>query len=169
MSSDELDPGGLWAALAQAKVEYVLIGAFAAVLHGSPLPTMDIDICPRNDDENMSRLAGMLLTTGRGLWSRTGTPIAKTHGEATATLRDAGISSLRTRFGRLDIIIEPAGTAGFADLARDARVFDIEGVPVRVASLRDVIRSKQASGRETDLAQLPILRKLLERGGETAT
>jgi hypothetical protein len=169
VNNPELDPEGLWAALHEAKIDYVLIGAFAAVLHGSPMPTMDIDICPRDDEENVSRLAGMLLTKARALWSRSGTPFAKTHAEATTRLKASPITSFTTRWGRLDVIFEPAGTTGFTDLIRDAQTFQFGGLSLRVASLRDVIRSKQASGRETDLAQLPALRKLLERGGPGAT
>lgn len=41
-------------------VRYVLIGGLAAVLHGSPLPTVDVDICPASDPENLGRLASAL-------------------------------------------------------------------------------------------------------------
>ncbi len=130
MSDQPVDPEGLFAALHKGNIDYVLIGAFAAVLHGSPLPTMDLDICPKDNEANLAALAEILKTN---------------------------------QFGRVDVIKEPSGTKGFADLNRDAVTLDIDGIPVRVASLRDIIRSKQASGRETDLAQLPVLRKLLER------
>ena len=57
----------------------------------------------------------------------------------------------------------PAGTGGYADLKRDADLMDLgDGLVVLVASLRDVIRSKEAAGREKDIAQLPILRRTLE-------
>jgi hypothetical protein len=36
-------------------------------------------------------------------------------------------------------------------------------VTISVASLADVIRSKEAAGREKDRAVLPILRQVLER------
>ncbi len=49
-------------------------------------------------------------------------------------------------------------------MCRDARLVEVdEGLEVRVASLADVIRSKEASGRAKDRAQLPLLRQTLER------
>jgi hypothetical protein len=42
----------------------------------------------------------------------------------------------------------------------------VRGVEVPVASLADVIRSKEAAGRERDRLVLPTLRRLLERQRE---
>jgi len=67
-----------------------------------------------------------------------------------------------TDHGRLDITFEPSGTAGYPDLARDAVHLEILGVEVDVASLADVIRSKEAAGREKDRLVLPVLRRLLD-------
>ncbi len=49
---------------------------------------------------------------------------------------------------------------------RDAVRLDIAGTSLLVASLADVIRSKQAAGREKDRAALPLLRKLLSEVSE---
>jgi hypothetical protein len=57
----------------------------------------------------------------------------------------------------------PAGTRGYDDLRRRARQMRIAGVTVTVAALADVIRSKEATNREKDNMQLPILRKTLEQ------
>jgi hypothetical protein len=67
--------------------------------------------------------------------------------------------------GRLDIVFTPSGTRGYVDIARDAVTMDVSGTPVPVASLADIIRSKEAAGRERDRHQLPALRKLLEAHG----
>jgi hypothetical protein len=45
-----------------------------------------------------------------------------------------------------------------------ASVIDLQGVPVRVASLADIIRSKKAARRPRDLAVLDILERALEEG-----
>ena len=57
---EPLDPERLFAVLAAHKVEYVLIGGLAAVLHGSALVTNDADICPRRTPTNLKRLAAAL-------------------------------------------------------------------------------------------------------------
>jgi len=41
-------------------VRYVVIGAQAAVIHGVPLLTEDLDITPARDPENLERLAAAL-------------------------------------------------------------------------------------------------------------
>ena len=50
------------------------------------------------------------------------------------------------------------------DLVRDATHLAILGVGIDVASLADIIRSKEATGREKDRLVLPVLRRLAEGG-----
>lgn len=69
---------------------------------------------------------------------------------------------LLTRFGELDLVFKPAGTRGFAELDERAVSVPLGGVSVRVASLEDVIRSKEAAGRPKDHRALPLLRQLEE-------
>ena len=78
-----------------------------------------------------------------------------------ASLGDALVWNLVTDFGDLDISFVPDGTTGFDDLRRDAEIIDVHGIAVRVASLADVIRSKQAANRPKDQRVLPTLREIL--------
>ncbi len=50
----------IFACLDRHSVRYVLIGGLAAVLHGSPLTTLDADICPDREAGNLERLAAAL-------------------------------------------------------------------------------------------------------------
>jgi hypothetical protein len=52
--------------------------------------------------------------------------------------------------------------AGYRDLRRNAVGMRLEGVPVQVASVADLIRCKEATHRPKDLEVLPTLRRLLE-------
>lgn len=70
--------------------------------------------------------------------------------------------NLVTDHGRLDLAFEPAGTRGHADLLRSGVQFTVEGVQVPTAALTDVIRSKEAAGRERHRLALPTLRRLLD-------
>ena len=74
----------------------------------------------------------------------------------------ARIWNLVTDFGRLDLTFEPSGTTGYADVARDEVHLTVLGVEMDVASLADVIRSKEAAGREKDRVTLPVLRRIQE-------
>lgn len=69
-----------------------------------------------------------------------------------------------TKYGYLDIALLPDGTLGYEDLSRGATREEItDSLSVVVASLADVIRSKEAAGRGKDRAVLPMLRQVLER------
>ncbi len=57
----------------------------------------------------------------------------------------------------------PDGTGGYDDLARQMVEIEYEGRRVPVASLADVVRSKEAAGRGKDLLVLPALRAHLRR------
>jgi hypothetical protein len=46
--------------LAQAQVEFVVVGGMSAVLQGVPVTTLDLDICYRRTHENIGRLVGVL-------------------------------------------------------------------------------------------------------------
>ena len=73
--------------------------------------------------------------------------------------------TLTTALGDLDLVMSPAGTDGYSDLIRDADDLTVAEDPVlvvSVASLADVIRSKEAAGRDKDRAALPLLRRTLE-------
>jgi hypothetical protein len=74
------------------------------------------------------------------------------------------IWNLITDHGRLDITFEPSGTAGYDDLRRDAVSLTVLGQQVDVASLADVVRSKQAADRQKDELVLPVLREILGGG-----
>jgi len=132
------------------------------VLHGSPLSTQDLDICPSSDPGNLGRLAAVLLLA-MARWESSGAPFATTVEQAETRLRSANVMSLATNFGRIDVVIRPSGTRGYLDLKRDRVLYEIGEVTVPTASLRAIIRSKQSAGRQRDLEHLPTLRKLLER------
>lgn len=155
-------PAEILAVLDKHNVAYVLIGGYAAQLHGSTLPTTDIDVTPATSADNLERLAAALRELGAGIRVEDlpdGLPF-DTSAEALAGMRTL---NLRTRHGDLDIAFEPSGTGGYDDLARTAAPRVIAGIGVQVASLADIIRSKQAAARPKDLHALPELERLAHR------
>ena len=144
-------------------VRYVLIGGFAAAIHGSPYVTVDIDVTPSADAANLERLSTALDALNARVRAP-GHPNGLKFNHDAASLARGAIWNLTTDHGDLDLTFLPDGTAGYDDLARDAEEVEILGVVVPVASLADVVRSKTAAGRDKDRAQLPLLRRLLEDG-----
>jgi hypothetical protein len=151
----------IFACLDRHGVRYVLIGGLAAVLHGSPLPTVDADICPSVDPENLARLAAALAELDARIRtpdSPEGIPFPRD----AAFLGNVALLNLVTKYGDLDLSFQPAGTGGFSDLQTRAIDVTIRSLTVPVAALEDVIRSKEAADRPKDHRTLPVLRELLE-------
>lgn len=164
MGEPELVPERILSVFRELGVRFVLIGGYAAVIHGSPYVTFDLDVVPERTDENVERLSRALDAMHARVWTASeseGVPF----GHDARSLRESNIWNLVTDHGRLDVTFVPSGTQGYADLARDAEHLTILGVEVDVASLADVIRSKEAAGRDKDRLVLPVLRRILEETG----
>jgi len=166
MASDRFDPEHMLSALADLDVRFILIGGMAAILHGDVGVTIDIDVVPEHSDENLERLAKAL----RGLGARIrteGEPEGLSFDCSAAFFRNLSpdsIVNMTTAAGDLDVAFCPSGTSGYSDLLRDAVEIEVaDRLRIFVASLEDVIRSKQAADREKDRLVLPRLRRLLDR------
>ena len=143
--------------LASHQVAYVVIGGLAAALHGSPANTNDTDICPEGSPENLDRLAAALREMDARIRTDAepdGLPLAC---DATFLARMKMVN-VDTKYGWFDISFEPGGfPEGYSSLVPHAVRFPVEGFEVLVASLRDVIASKEAANRPKDHATLPYL------------
>ena len=160
-----LDPERIVRALSDHQVAYVLIGALAARLQGFPRLTADADIAPARDDENLERLAAALRELDARVFTE-GVPEGLPFDCSAATLRRAEMWNLVTGAGRLDVLFRPAGTNGYQDLLDGALGFDVFGVRVAVASLEDVLRSKEAADRPQDRQDAALIREMLRRPEE---
>ncbi len=165
----EFEPELVFRALNDHGVHYVVIGGYAAVIHGSPTVTADADICAARDRANLDRLGAALRETHARIRTHAvpeGVPVTL-DGEF---LERMSMVNLVTDGGAFDISFTPAAfPAGYSELADHAIRFDLGGVIVPVASLDDIIRSKRSANRPKDHATLPILEALrdeiAERGG----
>lgn len=156
-------PAEILAALERNGVRYVVIGGLAAALHGSPVMTTDADICPARDKANLERLAQAMIELGARIRTPDVPGGLRFACDAVFLSQIEVALNLTTRFGDLDISLIPSGTSGYEDLQKRSVSVSVKGHIVVVASLEDVIRSKEAANREKDRAALPMLRLLLQR------
>jgi hypothetical protein len=156
-------PDQILQVLERHEVDYVVIGGLAAELRGSPYTTRDVDVTPSRNRANLKRLADAL----RELDAKLRIPNVEAPVEFPLDQHSFDWETtwtFVTIHGYLDIALLPDGTRGYDDLRRSAtRERITETLEVSVAALADVIRSKEAAGREKDRAVLPILRQVLER------
>jgi len=117
-------------------VRYVVIGGIAAVLHGVPRATFDLDILVEASLENASRLLEALLEAGFGAASLT-TPEDLLGHESTVFADRV----------RIDVRTSTPGLA-FADAWARRETMTYGGQPFFVVSKEDLIASKQAAGRD---------------------
>ena len=139
-------------------VRFIVIGAFAAIAHGAPIPaTRDIDLTPESSVKNLTRLSTALKELGARI--RTDVVDEELPFEHDGrSLAASSVWNLICPYGEFDISLVPSGIAGgYEELAVRAHRMRVDAIDVMVADLSDVIRSKEAAGRAKDLQVLPIL------------
>jgi hypothetical protein len=122
-----------------------VIGGVAAVLHGVPRATFDIDLLIDATPDNARRLLAALLDAGVGT--------------AALTTPEALLASEITVFSdrvRIDAQTSTPGLA-FADAWRNRETMTHAGQRFYVASKEDLIASKRAAGRPVDLEDVRSL------------
>lgn len=160
-----LEAEAILAILNDHRVDYVVIGAWAAIAQGAPIgATRDIDVTPATVDANLERLSAALRDLGARIRTE-GVPDGLAFDHDGASLARAGVWNLVCRHGELDLSFTPSGTSGYDDLVAKARVVRIHGVEARIADLADIIRSKEAAGRPKDIQLLPALYRHLRARG----
>ena len=132
-------------ALARKDVAYLFIGKGAAVLHGFPDTTQDVDIFPRKDARNAQALVEALTGLGFTIDNATADEIVR--GKDFVQLRNGPFD--------VDLVFAPDGIESFDDAWR--RGVRIEQFPV--CGLDDIIESKRQAGRARDRESLPRLEK----------
>ena len=156
----EFDPRAIFDVLERHGIRYVVIGGVAAILHGAAHVTTDVDVVPQDARDNLERLSDALNEIHARI-RVSGEPDGVPFDHSAEALARVRIWNLQTDIGDLDVTFEPSGTHGYDDLKRDAIVMRLRSGNVPVASLADVIRSKEAADRPRDRAVLPGLRALL--------
>jgi predicted nucleotidyltransferase len=150
------DPRRILIALAEHGVDFVVVGGVAVQAHGHGRSTRDLDVIPRPDLVNLSRLGEALASLGARLL-RSERPVDVTDPQL---LKRAAQVPLITEYGRLDLLnlAQTQGAPRTYDELR-ARAFEarIDGHDVAVTGLDDLIRMKRAAGRDVDLADIGAL------------
>ena len=99
--------------LVAANVEFIVVGGAAAVIHGAPITTQDLDIVPRQDAGGLERLlAALTALDTRFRPVRLDRDLAPT----AEHLAGGGQLNLITRHGPLDVLLRLHDARGYDEL-----------------------------------------------------
>ncbi len=149
----------LLAALAEARVDFIVIGGVAGVAHGSAAFTKDLDVVYSRDQQNVERLVKALDPIHPYL---RGAPPGLPFRWDVETVK-AGLNfTLTTDLGSFDALGDVTGGGGYEDLLPHTIEIDVFGITCRCVTLRKLIQLKRAAGRPRDLNAIAELEALLE-------
>lgn len=141
-------------------MEVIVVGGVAAVIHGAPITTQDLDIVPRLDEGDPERLLALLaLLEARFRPVVPGRDIAP----ARSHLDSQGRLNLITRHGPIDILCRLHDERGYHELIERSRTVSDGSLRVRVLDLDALIDIERSTGRQRDKLVVPILVALRDR------
>jgi hypothetical protein len=158
-----LKPEPLLSVLMEHGVCFVVVGGYAVAAHGYVRATKDVDICPEPTDENLVRLAEALAEleaepTGLDDFASDEFDL-KPDLEG---LRHGGNWTLRTKYGRLDVMQHLAGLGkdggGWKELSRRAITRNFLGHDCLFCSYEDLLAMKRGAGRPQDEIDIKSLK-----------
>ena len=138
-------------------VEFIVVGGQAALLHGSPCVTYDIDLCYRRSQSNLRRLAGALAELRPAL--RGAPPDLPFRIDAESLALGCNYT-FTTSLGDVDFLgwLEPLGD--YDAIVSRAVTYDIGDLHLKTISLDDLIRIKEHINRPKDRAAARQLRAI---------
>ena len=144
--------------LARQKVDFIVVGGFAAILEGVPIVTADLDVIINRDPGNIPRLLSALEELHAHYLDPAGRYIVPD----AYKLESMRMHLLKTDLGRLDLLTKICGDTTYSDLADETHVQELEGFMVRSLKLEMIIAAKEYANRPKDRDVLPRLRGFLE-------
>jgi len=149
----EADLEALLQALVDAGVEFVVVGGAAAVLHGAPTTTQDLDILYRRTPANVERLASLLVRLDAFVRE----PANRRLRVTSQVLASPGQYNLSTELGPLDPLGILHDGRGYDDLVGSTILMEDGNLRIRVIDLDTLIGIKSSTGRNKDKLLVPIL------------
>lgn len=146
--------------LCDADIEFVIVGGFAAMLHGSSLVTRDLDVCAVLTAENVRKLR---LAFQDAHPAHRLTPQKLSFLDNPQPGVEVRNLYLRTDLGPLDVLGSILGVGDFERIRAHAVEVELFGRYCRVISLDDLIRAKEALGREKDVFAAKELRAIRDK------
>lgn len=141
--------------LAEAGVEFVLVGGLAVNAWGVVRGTKDVDIVVAPDPENLKRVAEVAVEAHGHV--QKGESFLSTPFSIANELASGERVAIETELGLLDVVQGLDGVPPYAELRASAVETEILGVKVDVCSIDALRQMKQAAGRPRDQVDIEDL------------
>jgi hypothetical protein len=145
--------------LGRSEIECVIIGGVAGALHGSSIPTTDLDVCYSRTTANLIRLAEALRSVNARLRNAPPNLPFLLDDE---TLRKGLNSTFTTDAGDIDLLGEVRGIGYYEEAVEGASSFEVLGYRFRVIAVDKLVLAKRTAGRPKDMVAVAELEALLE-------
>jgi hypothetical protein len=153
-------------ALNQAQVRYVVVGGFAAVMHGTNRFTADIDIALDLESQNVKRAVETIMNLG---WQaripvdpyQFADPDKRKSWAEEKGLRVFSFFDPNNRTFAVDFFVQDP--LPFNDLFKNSVLLSIQGQEARICSVDDLIAMKQIANRPQDQLDIQALNIIKER------
>lgn len=152
--------------LAEARVDFVVIGGFAVIAHGHIRTTRDLDITYSTEPANLDALGRVLVDLDARLRGVAEVVPFVPDGR---TLRGSELLTLETTEGALDLLAAPPGAPAYSELKQRAELIDVDGRTIAIASLDDLMTMKRAVGRPRDLDDIEALEAIRRLRAESVS
>ncbi|HEX9819339.1 MAG TPA: nucleotidyltransferase [Methylomirabilota bacterium] len=136
--------------LADAGVEFVIVGAYALAFHGAPRASGDIDLFVRPSAVNAGRVFDALV--------RFGAPLHSAGVTAADFAQPGAVYQIGLPPRRIDLLTEISGVT-FDEAWASRSTAEVDGRTVSFIGREALIKNKEASGRLKDAADVARLRK----------
>lgn len=141
------------------EVEYIVVGGVAAVIHGAPTTTFDLDALVRVNQANAERLTRALAQLQARFREH-----RQTIRPTTEDILAGGHLLLITKAGPLDVLGFIGDRQRYEDLLDASSEVAMNLGPIRVLNLETLIAEKKRMGRAKDLAAIELLEEVLKNG-----
>ncbi len=154
------DLESLLSRLIRDKVEFVVVGGFAAAAHGVTLVTQDVDICCSFTPDNLMRLQKALADLH---------PVLRlTPAKLPLSITKSGCRAwknlyLQTDLGQLDCLSEVSGVGNYGQAWRQSIRLKLGNQSIRVLDIDGLIDAKQAMSRPRDREAVVQLQAIKEK------
>ncbi|MGM0382719.1 MAG: hypothetical protein ACQEQO_04395 [Thermodesulfobacteriota bacterium] len=153
------DLGAILEGLAEAGIEFILVGGLAAVVQGAPFTTVDVDIVHKRSSENITKLLSFLKSIDAFHRRMNDRVIGPTERD----ISGKGHGLFTTHFGPLYVLAVIEEKKAYEDLIEHTVEIAFRGHSIHVLNLQSLIQLKKTSTDPGDRQRLPLLEEPLRQ------